>query len=372
MKGVIFVKNRIHRNFSFYLAAVLLLTMTGCTGIEGNYDNLGNQSLSNTINIPSENRQSNIGTTTALDSNTITAAAAKVMPSVVGITSTRVSRDLLNENSRTQGVGSGVIVDNRGYILTNNHVAGGAESLEVSLFDGRNVAGKAVWTDPILDLAIVKVNANNLTAANLGDSKNVIIGQDAIAIGNPLGLNFQRTVTAGIISAVNRTIEVEKGSFMEGLIQTDASINPGNSGGPLINSRGDVVAINTIKVLTAEGMGFAVPVNVVKPVIAKITSGEKYSPSSVGLQSFDKELGKIFGFTTDRGVYVYDCKDGKCSHKAGIRKGDIILSVDDRPVNTAIEFKEAMNGVGAGEIVKLRIRNSKGERDVYVTLDEMK
>lgn len=360
------MNKKLHKVCGYSLSMALLVSIaSGCTDLN---DNAINQPLNNSVG----SQQGNQGTTTALDSNTIISASAKVIPAVVGITTTRVNKELLNENSRVQGVGSGVIVDNRGYILTNNHVAGGAESLEVSLYDGRNVKGKAVWTDPVLDLAIVKINADKLTTAALGDSQFVNIGQDAIAIGNPLGLNFQRTVTAGIISAVNRTIEVEKGSFMEGLIQTDASINPGNSGGPLINSRGEVLGINTVKVLAAEGMGFAVPVNVVKPVITKITNGEKYSPGSVGLQSFDRELGKVFGFTADRGVYVYNCKDGACAHKSGIRKGDIILSVDDRPINTAIEFKEAINSVGAGEIVKLRIKNTNGEKDVYVTLDEIK
>jgi S1-C subfamily serine protease len=317
-------------------------------------------------------RDINQGRIAAVDSRTITLAAEKVTPAVVGITTTRLSKDLYAQNNRTQGVGSGVIVDSKGYILTNNHVAGGAETLMISLYDGRDVRGQAVWTDPVLDLAIVKVNADNLPVASLGDSKNIKVGQDAIAIGNPLGLTFQRTVTAGIISAMNRTIEVERGTFMEGLIQTDASINPGNSGGPLINTSGEVVGINTVKVITAEGMGFAVPINIVKPVIAKVTTGQKYAAPSIGLQSFDKELGKIFDFVIDKGVYVYDCKDGECAHKAGIRKGDAILSVNDKPVNSAAELKEAINGAGAGETVKLRIKNGEGEKDVYIKLDGVK
>lgn len=312
------------------------------------------------------------GTTTSITNTSITAAAEQVTPAVVGITTTRIEKDLYSQNQRVQGVGSGVIVDNKGYILTNNHVAGNAESLVVSLYDGRNVKGQAVWTDPVLDLAIVKINADNLKVATLGDSKNIKVGQNAIAIGNPLGLTFQRTVTAGIISALNRTIEVEKGTFMEDLIQTDASINPGNSGGPLINERGEVVGINTIKVTTAEGMGFAVPVNVVKPVVAKVVTGGNYGSPNIGLQAFDKELGKIFDFVIDKGVYVYECKDGACSHKAGVRKGDIILSVDGKAVNTVAELKEALNSAGAGKIVKLRVKNGDGEKDVHITLDGMK
>jgi serine protease Do len=312
------------------------------------------------------------GRATALDSSAITFVAEKVSPSVVGITTTRLTKDLYSQNQRTEGVGSGVIVSNKGYILTNNHVAGGAESLMVSLFDGRDVRGQMVWADPVLDLAIVKINADNLTEAALGDSKTVRVGEDAVAIGNPLGLTFQRTVTAGIISAKNRTIEVEKGVFMEGLMQTDASINPGNSGGPLINARGEVVGINTVKVITAEGMGFAVPINVAKPVIAKVSSGGNYGAPSIGLQSFDKELGKIFDFVIDKGVYVYDCKDGSCASKAGIKKGDAIISVNGKPINSAIELKEALNEAGEGGKVVLRVKNGDGEKDVSIILDGMK
>lgn len=312
------------------------------------------------------------GRIAAMDSSAITFVAEKLSPSVVGITTTRISKDLYSQNKRTEGVGSGVIVSEKGYILTNNHVAGNADSLMVSLYDGRDVRGQMVWSDAVLDLAIVKINADNLTAAALGDSKAVRVGQDAVAIGNPLGLTFQRTVTAGIISAKNRTIEVEKGVFMEGLLQTDASINPGNSGGPLINANGEVVGINTVKVITAEGMGFAVPINVAKPVIAKVSSGGNYGAPNIGLQSFDKELGKIFDFVINEGVYVYDCKDGGCAYKAGIKKGDTILSVNGKKINTAIELKEALNEAGEGGKVVLRVKNGDGIKDVPITLDGMK
>jgi len=302
----------------------------------------------------------------AIENADVITAAEKVIPSVVGITTIKTV-----DNRRAQGVGSGVIVDVNGYILTNNHVAGrDAEDIVVSLYDGRDVSATTVWTDPVLDMAIIKIDADGLKAATLGDSKAVRIGEQAIAIGNPLGLTFQRTVTAGIISAVNRTIEVSRGVFMEDLIQTDASINPGNSGGPLINIRGEVVGINTIKVTSAEAIGFAVPVNYVKPVIDRLKTDGRYQASVTGLQVLDKELGKLYNFVADGGVYVYDCKDGQCAFKAGIRKGDIILSVDGTPVNNALDFKEALNRAGAGKTVNLRIKTVDGiEKDVSLVLD---
>lgn len=296
----------------------------------------------------------------------VTAAAEKVMPSVVSITVRTVERGRV-----LQGVGSGVVIDSAGYILTNNHVAGGnVQAMVVSLSDGRNVNGTTIWADPTLDLAIVKVDAANLTAATLGDSKAAVVGQQAIAIGNPLGLTLQRTVTAGIISALNRTIEVKRNVFMEGLIQTDASINPGNSGGPLVNIKGEVVGINTIKVTSGEGLGFAVPINVAKPVIESLRSKGVFETPEIAMQALDRDMGNSYNFALDKGVYVYDCKDGGCAYKAGIRKGEAVLSVNGTEVDTAAEFKEALYRAKNAGVAKLRVRNSSGaERDVTIRLD---
>lgn len=295
----------------------------------------------------------------------ISTAAGKVIPSVVGITITKTQ-----EGRRVQGVGSGIIIDSAGYILTNNHVAGGTiESMSVSLYDGRDAAGTTIWTDPTLDLAIVKIDISGLPTAALGDSKNIKIGQPAVAIGNPLGLTFQRTVTAGVISAINRTIEVGPQTYMEGLLQTDASINPGNSGGPLINVRGEVIGINTIKVTTAEGIGFAVPINVAKPVIEKVRTGGNFVTPTLGMTAVDGNIGRLYSFADGKGVYVMSCKDGGCAHKAGLVKGDAILSVNDIPVNSAIELKEELYKIGDGNHVKLRVKDSNGrERDVIIKL----
>lgn len=311
----------------------------------------------------SQTQYDRLGTTVNTD---VTSAAGKVVPSVVGITISKVERGRL-----IQGVGSGVIVNSSGYILTNNHVAGGTlQSMVVSLYDGRNINGTTVWADPTLDLAIVKINADGLVTAPLGDSRTTTVGQQAIAIGNPLGLTLQRTVTAGIISAVNRTIEVEQGAFMEGLLQTDASINPGNSGGPLVNVKGEVVGINTIKVTTAEGLGFAIPINVAKPVIERITGSGSFATPALAMQVLDRDLGRAYNFVIEKGVYVYDCIDGGCAHKAGIRKGETVLSVNDIPVESAIHFKEALYRAANNAAVKLRVRNAIGtERDVYIRID---
>lgn len=301
-----------------------------------------------------------------------TAAAGKVIASVVGITTTSIQRDEYFRSKRVQGVGSGVIVDSRGYILTNNHVAGGeANTITVSLIDGRTVNGKAIWTDPTLDLAIVKIDGtDNLTAATLGDSKTVTVGEDAIAIGNPLGLRFQRSVTAGIISALNRTIEVEDGMYMDDLIQTDASINPGNSGGPLINKNGEVIGINTIKVTTAEGMGFAIPINVAKPIIQNVIKDGAYKIPIFGAVGFDRELASFIDDKINNGIYISKVLKDTPAERAGLKAGDVILNCNDCEMNTMIDLKQIFYSVGHGKELKLKVKSPDGNiRDVTLVLD---
>lgn len=301
-----------------------------------------------------------------------TTAAGKVIASVVGITTTSIQRDAYFRSRRVQGVGSGVIVDDRGYILTNNHVAGGsANTITVSLIDGRTVNGKAVWTDPTLDLAIVKIDTtDNLTVAPLGDSKALTVGQEAVAIGNPLGLRFQRSVTAGIVSALNRTIQLEDGTYMDDLIQTDASINPGNSGGPLINGNGQVIGINTIKVTTAEGMGFAIPINVAKPIIQKVIQDGAYKTPIFGAVGFDRELASFIDSKINCGIYVSKVMKDTPAEKAGLKAGDVILNCNGSDINTMVELKEVFYSIGHGKDLSLKVKGSDGNtRDVKLILE---
>lgn len=272
-------------------------------------------------------------------------AANKVMPAVVGIV--RPINEKTNSSSSQQvEIGTGVIVDPSGYILTNNHVADSSKGLNISLFDGKNVLGKVVWTDPVLDISIAKINEPNLQAAPLGNSQDVSIGDVAIAIGNPLGLKFQRSVTSGIISAVNRTVQLGPSSFMEDLLQTDASINPGNSGGPLINVNGEVIGINTVKVTTAEGMGFAIPINMAKPIIDSIKKTGQFVAPVLGIQGADIDMMAYFNYKVDRGVYVIKSLLGSPGYNAGISVGDSIIAVNSNNINTLLDLKEALYNIG--------------------------
>ena len=302
-------------------------------------------------------------------STDVSNAANKVIPSVVGIVSTSVQKTLLGQNKKVQGVGSGIIIDTSGYILTNNHVAdSNAKNITVSLYDGRETKGTTIWSDESLDMAIVKINETNLPAATLGDSKVIKIGEPAVAIGNPLGLKFERTVTAGIISALNRTIEISEGDFMEDLIQTDASINPGNSGGPLLNTKGEVVGINTVKVTSAEGIGFAIPINIVKPILDKIKTNGSFKTPVIGIKGFDKEVASYYGYSLDSGVYIYNLVSSGLAAKAGLKEGDIITAMNGKPVNTIMDIKEILFG-SDGNPIKFTIKTAMGtEKTVDIQL----
>jgi S1-C subfamily serine protease len=291
----------------------------------------------------------------------VAAAAKKVMPAVVGIRTTEFKMDMIYGTREPEGIGSGIIVDSSGYIVTNNHVADDrTDEIIVSLMDGRSFKGRIVWTDEGLDLSVLKINADGLTAAELGDSSKLIAGEQAIAIGNPLGLRFERSVTSGIISALNRTIPMEGGQFMEDLIQTDASINSGNSGGPLLNSEGKVIGINTIKVSSAEGMGFAIPVNIIIPVVKSIVEEGGFKTPSIGVTGLDREIAAFYGYELDEGIYISSIDWKGPAFEAGLRKGNIIMKVSGVPVNTLTTLKQQLFSAGAGSSVTVEYKDKNG------------
>lgn len=318
------------------------------------------------------------------DINIAEAVAEKVIPSVVGIsTKTEVTYQSWFGNQRgiTEGVGTGIIVDEKGYILTNSHVVsdGSAETITVQLTDGREVEGKVLWNDKSIDLAIVKIEANNLVAAELGDSEVVKIGSYAVAIGNPLGLAFDRSVTQGVISGLNRSITISDGktqTTVDGLMQTDASINSGNSGGPLLNSQGEVIGINTAKAQSGEGLGFAIPINTAKPIVQEIKTKGEFKRAYIGirggsvsdyLQAYpDENLG------SESGVYIVQIYTDSPAQKAGLKEGDIIIGVNDEKVETMTELISDLFKYRPGDTVKLKIVRDLRTITEDVTLTEMK
>ena len=296
--------------------------------------------------------------------NTVSAVAKKGMSSVVGITTIQVQQEFIW--SRTvEGVGSGVIVDSNGYILTNSHVIADGKAREINVLfeNGDSKEAEVIWYDPTLDLAIIKVNARNLIAAELGDSDKLEVGEIAIAIGNPLGLEFQRTVTAGVISGLHRSIQVTRYNVMEDLIQTDASINPGNSGGPLLNAKGQVIGINTAKIQTGEGLGFSIPINTVKPIIESVIRDKNIEPVSLGISGSDIDLyERQMGaeIKAEKGVLVVEVIPDSPADKAGIKPMDVITKLGDKEISSLSALRKELYNYQSGDKVEVEI-NRNGE-----------
>jgi serine protease Do len=267
-------------------------------------------------------------------------AVEKVSKSVVNIASVRTVHDQLFRVFPVEGVGSGVIIDERCHVLTNNHVVDEAQRLKITLPDGRMFNGKVLGTDETTDLAVIKLDSTEtLPFAALGNSDDLKIGQIVIAIGNPFGLTGGPTVTAGIVSSLNRKIQFEKGVLE--LIQTDAAINPGNSGGPLVNTNGEVIAINTAKMPYAHGIGFGVPTNVAKTVmIDLIQNGRVINRPWIGISyvKITRQLAQYYGLPTTKGVLIAQVESHSPADDAGLRKGDIIEAVDGRKIDDTTEI----------------------------------
>lgn len=304
----------------------------------------------------------------------IVAAAKKVGPAVVGITNKAYVRDFFNRVQLTErGTGSGVIYDKAGYIATNNHVVEGASEIIVSLPDGRTFKGKVLGADAVTDLAVVKIDADNLTVAEFGDSDSLQVGEPAIAIGNPLGMEFRGSVTAGVISALNRSIEIGERKF--NLIQTDAAINPGNSGGALVNADGEVVGINSAKIAVSgvEGIGFAIPVNTAKPILDELAHKGRVARPYLGASLMDKDIAARYGFEINLhgGIYLVKVVAGSPAAKAGIRPGDIILSFNGSKVATAMDLRKKLSECKVGDSVDVQIWRNDQIQNVVVVLEEV-
>ncbi len=306
--------------------------------------------------------------------NTPVVRAAKLVgPTVVGITNKAVAHDWFNNPVETEGVGSGVIFRKDGYIVTNNHVISGAKELIVSLPDGRSLKGKLIGADEMTDLAVVKVDAKDLPAASFGDSDKIVVGEPAIAIGNPMGLEFKGSVTSGVISALNRTLDISDKRVK--LLQTDAAINPGNSGGALVNADGEVIGINSAKVAAngVEGMGFAIPINTVQNIINEIMDKGYVARPYLGVSVFDPETAGRYGYqlNIDKGVYIFQLTlNGPCG-KAGLQRGDIILKIDGEETNSVSDLRGKIAEKKVGDTVKITFDRNGKEQSADVVLEEM-
>ncbi len=282
----------------------------------------------------------------------------------------QVSPAVVSVSQQEGGSGSGVIVQPDGVILTNAHVVGMSRTVRVGLADGRRVEGRVVGRDASLDVAVVRIEVPNMPVAPIGDSDRLEVGQTAIAIGNPLGL--ERTVTTGVISALNRS---PRGITLDGLIQTDAAISPGNSGGPLLDSRGRVIGINTavLSARGAQGLGFAVPINLARNVAEQILTTGRVVRSYLGVEYRDvePEMAEQFRLSVREGIVVAAVEPGKPADRAGIERGDIITRIDDTPIKQGGDLRRILRDRRPGDTIRVTVmRAGEGTRTLSARLDE--
>ncbi|MEG0856914.1 MAG: trypsin-like peptidase domain-containing protein [Terrisporobacter sp.] len=350
------------------VVAVICSILSSCLTVVFMKNNLNlssGSSSSQKININSSGKNTNV----------YQAVSQKAMPSVVGITTTVTSVDNpFSFPTEAEGVGTGIVVDANGYILTNSHVISDGEAKTVSVMfnDGSSKDGQVIWHDAQLDLAIVKVNASGLTPAELGDSDKVSIGDISIAIGNPYGLDLKGTVTQGIISGLDRTIKTEQAT-MTGLMQTDASINSGNSGGPLLNEQGQVIGINTAKTSEGESLGFAIPINSAKAIVESVIKNGDYEKATLGIKGGDVSAVSAYAqaqgqkLDLDKGVYVSETISGSSAEKAKIKPGDIIVKLGDTEITSMSDLTKCLYNYKSGDSDKIIVYRDGKEKTLNVT-----
>ncbi|HEV2339466.1 MAG TPA: trypsin-like peptidase domain-containing protein [Patescibacteria group bacterium] len=297
-------------------------------------------------------------------SNAVIHVVDTVGPAVVQI------KSFVSKDSREgQGIGSGIIITPDGFVLTNNHVVHGAKATEVTLTTGKSYDGQLIGTDPTTDLALLRLLDNSLPFASLGNSEKLRVGQLVIAIGNPYG--FQSTVSAGVISALGRTMQSQNGKFIENVIQTDSSLNPGNSGGPLVDSQGKVIGINTAIMQMAQGIGLAVPSNTATWVISELIRFGKVKRGVLGITaktvSIAVQIQKIFKLTFPTMVEILSVQKGSAAENAGFQKGDLIFQVNDKHISGVDSLNREVGQRPAGSLFTVTFFRNYKIKEVQIT-----
>lgn len=298
-------------------------------------------------------------------SRAVIQAADRVSPSVVYIEA--------HGNGQRAGSGSGFIITPDGYLLTNSHVVQGAQRLSVTLNDGRQLRAELIGDDPYTDLAVLRVEANDLRPVILGDSQKVRVGQLAIAIGNPYG--FQTSVTAGVVSALGRSLRSYSGRNIDNVLQTDAALNPGNSGGPLVNSRGEVIGVNTAVILPAQGLCFAIAVNTARFIASRLMRDGKVRRSAIGIQAQNVVLPRrltLLKGAPDTGVLVSGIEPNSPAFRSSLKEGDVIIALDGHSVAGIDDLHRLLTEERVGHRIPLTVLRSGETEVVHLVPDEMK
>ena len=298
-------------------------------------------------------------------SRTIVSAVDRVTPSVVNIES--------RANGSRGGSGSGFIIAPDGFILTNSHVVHGAREIVVNLFDGRESRAHLVGDDPDTDLAVIRIDAAQLSHVRLADSETLRVGQIAIAIGNPLG--FQASVTAGVISALGRSMHAQSGRLIDNIIQTDAALNPGNSGGPLANSAGEVIGVNTAVIRPAQGICFAIASNTAKFIAGWLIKEGRFRRGYIGVAGqtspLHRRVARFYHLANESGAMVVSVEKGSPAEQSRIRPDDVIVAFNDEPIASVHDLHKKLVGDRIGTPCKLTVLRGTEQLTIYVTPAEM-
>ncbi len=305
-------------------------------------------------------------------SQAVVGAAEKISPSVVKIDVAQAGRSRSGEPRERQGGGSGFVFTPDGLILTNSHVVHNAARITVSLADGQRFPAHTIGDDPATDLAVIRVDAPNLATAPLGDSQRLRVGQLAIAIGNPYG--FQYTVTAGVVSALGRSLRSYSGRLIDDVIQTDASLNPGNSGGPLVTSDGQVVGVNTATIMGAQGLCFAIGINTAKFVAGRLLRDGRIRRSFIGVEAqtspLHRRLVRFYDLPQESGVVVISVENGSPAQRAGLREGDVIVALDGKPVAGVDDLHRLLTDARVGMSNSLTVLRHTEKLELKVVPEE--
>ena len=362
---------RLGKNWFFYLLGIVVLIAIG----SGLFRLWFGPQMKPGVNLANPDLMERPGLITGIpesgieNSNPVVSIAQAISPAVVGITG--VEEPGLLSRTGEEMTGSGVIFDaSNGYIVTNNHVVQGSTRILVTLADGRELTAQLVGRDPHTDLAVLQIQAPNLVAVNFGDSDRIAVGETAVAIGNPLGMRFARSVTVGVISGLNRQLVTDEG-YAYKLIQTDAAINPGNSGGALANAKGEIIGINTVKIAIPgfEGMGFAIPINQVKTVINSLIQQKEVIRPALGVRlkgEVTTEAAAYYQLPVDYGV-VIEVHAGSPAEKAGLKDEDIIIAVDNQIIRSAADLQALMAQHQVGDTIQVKVirRQKAGRKQTY-------
>lgn len=352
----------------------------------------GEQHKTEAVSDTKQVQSSNFTSTPLKNTSSVADMVEDLEPAIVGVSNYQASQssqfgfDGGSSSETESGTGSGVIFKKDGgkaYIITNNHVVEGANKLSVTLYNGKTETAKLVGKDAISDLAVLEINSSNVKkAASFGDSSQLRIADKVIAIGNPLGQQFSGTVTQGVISGLNRTVDADtsQGTVEMNVIQTDAAINPGNSGGPLINSSGQVIGINSMKVSEngVESLGFAIPSNDVEPIVDQLLAKGKVERPFLGVQMIDMSqvpetyqentLG-LFGDQLSKGVYVKEVQSGSPAAKAGIKSNDVIVTLNGKDIESSADIRQILyNQLKIGDKTTVQVLRSGSKKTLNISL----